>query len=1324
MAWSMGQWGAGRPAKSRPAPLDEAESSGGRHRFPPWAWKTAAWAVAPLAVWAIAATILPSGLPFGIVLLGVLLGGLNSLTAIGLVLIYRSARIVNFAQADMGGLAAAAAVVMVTGAHLPYLLALPLGLAVAVATGYVVDATIIRRFFRAPRLILTVATIGVAQVLGAGELGMPKLFSHLSPLSTFTTPFKASTQIGPVVFDGNDFLALAVVPLVLVALWWFVGRTDTGVAIRAAADSDERALLLGIPVRRLSMVSWMVAAGLSGVTAMLSAPILGPNLDAVAGPVSLLAPLGAAVIAGMESMPVAFFASIGIGVFEQAVLWSYPRSTAVNIGLFGFVLVALAVRRRSLGRSGRSAVQSALSLVTGSDRPIPEALRRLPEVRVAKLAAGAVVLAAAVFLPVGMSAQHQILLNSIVVFAIVAVSLTVLAGWAGQISLGQFAFVGIGAACTGALLVHARADLFVALLASTAVGAVAAALLGAPSLRIPGLFLAVVTMAFGVPVATWLLDSSYFPTLNPSIVPRPLLFGRVDLHSPLALFEFSLAVLVVVLVLARNFRHSRVGRTVVAVRDNDQAAASYGISPARAKLAAFTFSGALAGLAGGLYVVSLEGMPFAGFNPEKSIVVFTMVVIGGLGSLTGAVIGAVYVEGAQYFLTGAAQLLATGAGLLVLLLVVPGGLGQVMLRLRDRALLALARARQLEVPVLLRTGMGTGGAPVSGNTAEAEAPAVATLELPLQGNAVKRGLTRVRACVGGSHSAKEGTTLHQPGATALSCSDVDAGYGLLKVLFSAHLGAGSGEVLALLGTNGAGKSTLLKVLAGVLPASKGRVELFGEDITGWSPERRVAAGLVMMPGGHGVFPSLTVRENLRVATWLWRKEQGGAGDRVGTALDLFPSLRRRLPAKAVALSGGEQQMLALAQALICRPKVLLVDELSLGLAPVVVGELIDVLREMRDSGTTVVLVEQSLNIAASIAPRAVFMERGEVRFDGRTGELLDREDLARAVFLGSASMRDAAIGDGAEREAAVGNGAVRERGNGRVAGTFAFAGSGQPAAMPPNGSPEESRFGVYGVSVAFGGVTVLRSVTLEAAPGEIVGIIGANGAGKTTLFDVCSGFVTPGAGRVILGGTDVTHLGAPQRALLGLGRIFQDARLFPSMTVFEATLAAADRHLEVREPLACALGLGAARDSEGDARGRAEELVAASGLGTYRDATVAELSTGTRRMVELAGLMAFRPAVLLADEPSSGIAQREVEALRGMLAGIRDSTGATLIVIEHDIPMIAAIADRLVCLHLGEVIAEGRPQDVLDDPLVISSYLGTDPAAVQRSGGTLLAGAH
>ena len=242
----------------------------------------------------------------------------------------------------------------------------------------------------------------------------------------------------------------------------------------------------------------------------------------------------------------------------------------------------------------------------------------------------------------------------------------------------------------------------------------------------------------------------------------------------------------------------------------------------------------------------------------------------------------------------------------------------------------------------------------------------------------------------------------EPAAPLLSLRDIEFSYGQLQVLFGISVDVQEGEALALLGTNGAGKSTLLKVLCGLERASAGSISYAGQDITGVAAERLPSSGLVLISGGRSVFPDMTVAENLQMQAFTVRKRKAWVADRTAYVLDLFPRLAERLRQPAGTLSGGEQQQLALAKALLLEPAALCIDELSLGLAPVVVQGLIEMVREVHRSGVTVVLVEQSLNIAAALCERAVFLEKGAVRFEGPTQQLLDNDDIARAVFLGRA----------------------------------------------------------------------------------------------------------------------------------------------------------------------------------------------------------------------------------------------------------------------------------------------------------------------------------
>ncbi|MBC7374886.1 MAG: ABC transporter ATP-binding protein [Frankiales bacterium] len=236
-------------------------------------------------------------------------------------------------------------------------------------------------------------------------------------------------------------------------------------------------------------------------------------------------------------------------------------------------------------------------------------------------------------------------------------------------------------------------------------------------------------------------------------------------------------------------------------------------------------------------------------------------------------------------------------------------------------------------------------------------------------------------------------------SVAASLDRVDFSYGQLQVLFEVSLEVRAGEILGLLGTNGAGKSTVLRVLSGLEPPSSGTVHLCGEDVTGIPAEVLVGRGLAMVPGGKAMFPDLTVRESLEIGCYLVpRFERAG---RIARELDRFPRLAERLTSQSGSLSGGEQQQLAIAKALLLDPSVLCIDELSLGLAPIVVESLLATVREVNAAGTTVVVVEQSLNIAAGLCDRAVFLEKGTIRFEGNPRELLSRGDIARSVFLGA-----------------------------------------------------------------------------------------------------------------------------------------------------------------------------------------------------------------------------------------------------------------------------------------------------------------------------------
>jgi len=256
---------------------------------------------------------------------------------------------------------------------------------------------------------------------------------------------------------------------------------------------------------------------------------------------------------------------------------------------------------------------------------------------------------------------------------------------------------------------------------------------------------------------------------------------------------------------------------------------------------------------------------------------------------------------------------------------------------------------------------------------------------------------------------------------------------------------------------------------------------------------------------------------------------------------------------------------------------------------------------------------------------------------------------------------------------------------------------------------------VAGVTARYGGVCALDDVSFDLQPGEIAGFIGPNGSGKTTLLDVISGQLAPAAGAVYVDGQDLRDHLPEDRARLGLFRSFQDCRLFPDLTVTETLLVGED----ARAPagvFSSAVRLPWARRSEARKSQAVHSVLGTLGLAPFGDNLVSELSTGTRRIVDLAIVLAARPRLLLLDEPTSGIAQREAEAFGPLLRRLHELTGATIVLVEHDVPLALSLCSRLFVMETGRIVSAGPPAQVMADPVSKAAYLGASEEALARSG--------
>ena len=932
---------------------------------------------------------------------GVVFGLVYAVFAAGFVLVYRSTGILNFAQGEIGAFGVAVFALFHVQYGVPYWFAFAFAVVSTAVIGMVIELSIVRRLFNSPRLVLLIATVGVAQLLLFLRITLPNIEGG----GSFPLPFTGRWEpTGSLAILPREILVLTVAPAAIAALALFMTKTPFGLAVRASAANADTARVYGISVKRTSTTVWTIAAGFAAVTGILVAPLLSVTpgnivaAGAVAiGPSLLLRALVVALIARMHSLPMTIVGGIAVGVFERIVLANVEARDQAIVDLYLFlaalVLVMFVVRNRS---------DDVAWTLAAPVRPIPERLRSLWYVRRLPALGFVLLFGFLIVLPVFLTQRSQeFLWTEIVIYALIAASITPLAGWAGQLSLGQFGFVGLGA-LTMVLLrsghdIPIPFDLWdlqiqtswpIATLISIAIGTLSALIIGIPALRVRGLFLVVITLAFAVTSSNWLFRQSLFTgsrfgTNTPRLDPPKV--GPIDLSDRRALYYVCLALLAIATATVARLRRTGFGRSMIAVRDNEDMAAAATVASSRIKVLSFAISGGIASLGGCLLITAREQVtPTQAFAPEESLRVVATAVIGGLGSIAGPIIGALFVRGLPVVFDDTAQvrLFTSSIGLLILLMYFPGGLMQIMYRVRD----------------------------------------------------------------------------------------------------------------------------------GVLD---------------WA-DRRL--------------------------------ERRGVATRA-------PAVERPVPTR--------------------------------------------------------------------VAPS-------------------------------------------------------------------------QKAGL------DEPWLDVRGVSVNFGGLHAVDNVTLSVAAGELVGLIGTNGAGKSTLMNAIGGFV-PARGVVRVLGHDVSDLPAHRRHRVGLGRGFQAARLFPALTVRETVMVA----LEARERswlIPSMTGLPPSPRAERTKRAEASELIDFLGLGRYADEFIVNLSTGTRRIVELATLLAVDARVLLLDEPTGGVAQREAEAFGPLIVRIQRELGAAMLMIEHDMPLIMGISDRIYCLESGAVIAEGPPATVRNDSRVIASYLGTSERAIRRSG--------
>ncbi|MFE6063078.1 ATP-binding cassette domain-containing protein [Streptomyces sp. NPDC056431] len=945
----------------------------------------------------------------GFVLSGLVSGALYALLATGLVLSYSASGLFNFAHGATAYLCALAFYELHSGFGWPAVpTALLLVFVVAPGLGWGLDRLMFRKLARVGETAQIVATIGLLVALPAAGLWVVELLERAgAPVLPAENQF-GLPGVGPspaaswqpldgVGIDSDQLITWIATVLAAAGLWVLMRHTRLGLRLRAAVDNRALTELRGISADRLSSTAWMLSSGLAGLAGVLATPLLG--LSAHDYTLFLFVSATAAVLGRFASVPLAFVGGLGLGVLQNLVAGyaSFAEGitgfrTAVPFLILFAGLVVLVRRRRRA--AGTAAV----------DPPPVEYLAGKGWGRRWGTWLVAGVLLGTAFYTVTTPFWSGILTQGLAI-GLVFMSFTVVTGLGAMVSLAQATFVTGAALVAGLLMSHGWP-----FVAAAAVGTAAAALLGAvvalPALRLGGRSLALATLALAFLADQVLFQLGWLRNGDTGWeIPRPVA-GPVDLGDDRAMGLALVLLSGVLVALLSRLRGSRWGRAMLAVRSAPEAAAASGVSVVRTKLLLFTVSAGLAGFGGVLYASYNTRITATDFTAMTGLVWLAVVVAAGVRRPQFAVVAglvfAVVPHLMATYVTESAHLPVILFGLAGLALANdPDGYCAALpsRRAARRAAKRGAAARGAEPGV--EPGVVPGVVPrvVPGVEpgVEVEPGVVRPRREAWAEPHVPKPATSPRPPEGGGAGGIAPGTGSGPGETssALELSGVHAGYGGAPVLHGVDLVVRGGEVLVLLGPNGAGKSTLCRVAAGLLRPAGGLVRVRGEDATRDAAVTRARRGVRLAPEGRGIFAGLSIEENLAL-------QLTGAEDR-DAVYARFPALAARRSVAAGSLSGGEQQLLALAPLLQRPPAVLVADEPSLGLAPLVVDEVFRLLTELRDHGTALVLVEEKAAEVLGIADTVAYLAQGEIAWSGPRSEV-DRDRLAEA-YLGTGVRR-------------------------------------------------------------------------------------------------------------------------------------------------------------------------------------------------------------------------------------------------------------------------------------------------------------------------------
>jgi ABC-type branched-subunit amino acid transport system ATPase component/branched-subunit amino acid ABC-type transport system permease component len=938
-----------------------------------------------------------------LVISGAVSGAIYSVMASGLVLTYQSSGIFNFAHGAVAFVTAYLyfqlhAATSAGGLGWPIVPSAIVAIFVfAPLLGLLLDRILLRRLADAPVYARIVGTIGLLVALPALvlwlvetvgnsvlELGLPTNTPGFQPPGLGPAPREVVWRpLSGVAINSDQLAVFLAAGAAAVLLWLVLRRTRVGLEMRAGVDRRELAGLRGVNSAKTSAVAWVLTMFLAGLGGVLIAPLFG--LADVDYTLVVLGSLAAVVAAGLRSIPLAFVAGLLLGVLQNLVFGYAPDFLSDISGFLSsipFILTVVLLFLLGFDRTRAAGSVADESPPEDHRAGLPMWRRLLPWT----IAVGALVVYELWFA----SEFWSSLIAKGIILGIVFLSFVVITGLGGMVSLGQATFVTASAFTVGylvntefgftiPLVMHdGRVGFFFAVLAGAAVAAVIGAVIAIPVRRLGPLALALATLslAFVAELTVFQLDDVRngsrgwpVPPLNLETFEAELPLGPFDFTQPREMAMLALVVFGLITVIIRNLQRSPSGRAMLAVRSSEVAARTSGIGAGWAKVSVFAVSAAIAGAGGALLAVVNSPVNNRTAPAFIGLIWLAVTVTFGIrrpgGALLAGLAFATFTDLLQVvtgwgFMPDWAGSLTNTTQLAAILF----GLGAINLAKNPDGVLALVGMQRLEKR-RAREQSAKERAATPAPTVPAAAPLAA-------------------ASADGAGGAKE----VEP--AALHLESVVAGYGEVEVLHGVDFGVPNGRVVTLLGANGAGKSTLCAVAAGLVAPSAGRIMLQGADVTAEPAFRRARRGLILAPEARGIFPGLSVDENLSVSL-----RSSAERDQ---AYQRFPLLAQRRRQPAGLLSGGEQQMLALASALVRPPAVFIADEPSLGLAPLAAETVFDALQELRERGTSLLLVEEKAREALELADVVVVMELGRIVWTGPRREA-DADRLA-AAYLG------------------------------------------------------------------------------------------------------------------------------------------------------------------------------------------------------------------------------------------------------------------------------------------------------------------------------------